>query len=73
MAQGTDESLRNRQLQLIMSEGNNIIKVYIKKWLDFHIPVGCYELEDIDKELQRQIYPRKRCARHLGNLYGKFI
>ena len=39
-----------------IDEGNNRILVYLKKkWLCFHIPVGCYELKAIDNELQRQI------------------
>ena len=38
-----------------IDEGNNRILVYLKKWICFHIPAGCYELKDIDKELQRQI------------------
>ena len=39
-----------------IDEDNNRVKVYLnKKWLDFLIPEGCYELEAIDKELQRRI------------------
>ena len=34
---------------------NNRIRVFIKKWFDISIPVGCYEIKSINNELQRQI------------------
>ena len=39
-----------------ISENNNCLKVFFNgKWHEIHIPVGCYELEDIGMELDRQI------------------
>ena len=38
-----------------IDEKNNRIRVFIKKWFDISIPVGCYEIKAINKELQRQI------------------
>ena len=35
---------------------NNKLKVFFsKKWEQIVIPIGCYELEDISKEIQRKI------------------
>ena len=39
---------------------NNKLKVYInQKWEEIIIPIGCYELEDINLEIQRQIVDKK--------------
>ena len=38
-----------------IDEKNNRIKVFIKDWIDISIPIGCYEIKAINKELQRQI------------------
>ena len=35
---------------------NNTVQIYLfGKWHDFEIPVGCYELNGINEELQRQM------------------
>ena len=38
-----------------VDEKNNKIRVFTKKWVEIIIPVGCYELKAINKELQRQV------------------
>lgn len=43
-----------------IDNSNNRIKILLNgKWEEFLIPVGCYQLADINKEIQRQVVERK--------------
>ena len=47
-----------------IDESNNKFKVFLHNlWEIITIPIGCYELEDIDTELQCQILLKKRIKR----------
>ena len=43
-----------------IEKSNNSLKVFINnKWVQIVIPTGCYELKDINEEIQRQIVEKK--------------